>query len=122
MVSDTLGNAEFITIWDSREKLIRVNGAVTHGGDKNILIEGTYAIKEKDDELDFTAKLNKTYVNSFSHYLDGLASNIGGVASGDIFLKGTVKKPELTGKVYLQKLGFKLDYLNTSYTFSTEVD
>ena len=120
--SDTLGNAEFITDWDSREQKIKVNGSVTNGGDKNILIDGTYQIKEKDDELDFTAKLNKTYVHSFSHYLDGLASDIGGIASGEIFLKGTVKKPELTGKVYLQKIGFKLDYLNTNYTFSTEVD
>ena len=99
--NDTLGNAEFITVWDSREQKIKVNGSVTHGGDKNILIEGTYLIKEKDDVLDFTAKLNKTYVHSFSHYLDGLASEIGGIASGEIYLKGTAKKPELTGKVYL---------------------
>ena len=120
--NDTLGNAEFITVWDSREQKIKVNGSVTHGGDKNILIEGTYLIKEKDDVLDFTAKLNKTYVHSFSHYLDGLASEIGGIASGEIYLKGTAKKPELTGKVYLQKIGFKIDYLNTNYTFSTEVD
>lgn len=120
--SDSLGNAEFKTVWDSREQIIKVNGAVTHGGDKNILVEGTYLIKDKDDELNFSAKLNKTYVHAFSHYLDGLASNIGGVASGDIYLKGTVKKPELTGKVYLQKIGFKVDYLNTSYAFSTEVD
>jgi TamB, inner membrane protein subunit of TAM complex len=120
--TDTLGDAEVNSVWDSRENKIMVNAIVTHGGDKNILINGAYVFKEKDDELDFTAKLNKTYVHSFSHYLDGLASDIGGVASGEVYLKGTAKKPELTGKLYLQKIGFKVDYLNTKYSFSTDVD
>jgi hypothetical protein len=120
--TDTLGDAEVNSVWDSRENEIRVEAIVTHGGDKNILINGAYIFKEKDDELDFTAKLNKTYVQSFSHYLEGLASEIGGIASGDVYLKGTAKKPELTGKIYLQKIGFKVDYLNTKYSFSSEVD
>ncbi|MBK7963890.1 MAG: translocation/assembly module TamB domain-containing protein [Bacteroidetes bacterium] len=120
--ADTLGDAEVNSVWDSRENKIKVDAVVTHGGDKNILINGAYIFKENDDELDFKAKLNKTYVHSFSHYLDGLASEIGGVASGEIYLNGTAKKPELTGKLYLQKMGFKVDYLNTKYTFSTEVD
>lgn len=120
--ADTLGDAEVNSVWDSRESKIKVDAIVTHGGDKNILINGAYIFKEKDDELDFTAKLNKTYVHSFSQHLKGLASDIGGVASGDVYLKGTAKKPELTGKLYLQKMSFKVDYLNTKYTFSTEVD
>lgn len=120
--ADTLGDAEVNSVWDSRESKIKIDAIVTHGGDKNILISGAYLFKEKDDELDFTAKLNKTYVHSFSHHLKGLASEIGGIASGDVYLKGTAKKPELTGKLYLQKMSFKVDYLNTKYTFSTEVD
>lgn len=120
--NDTLGNAEVNSVWNSRENKVNVEAVVTHGGNRNILISGSYLIKDKDDELDFTAKLNKTYVHSFSHYLKGLASDISGVASGNVYLKGTPKKPEVTGNIILQKIGFKIDYLNTSYTFSTEVD
>jgi len=119
---DTLGNAEVKSVWNSKENKIDVEGVITRGGIKNILISGSYLIKENDDELDFKAELQKTYVNSFSHYLDGLASNVTGIASGNLFLKGTSKKPELTGKVFLQKIGFTVDYLNTSYTFSSEID
>ncbi len=120
--NDSLGDAEIRTRWDSRMNKVEVEGTVTRGGVKNIQISGYYQILENDDVLDFTAKLQKTYIQSFGHYLEGLASGLSGIASGEIFLKGTAKKPVLTGKVYLQKVGFLIDYLNTAYTFSTEVD
>ncbi|MBK9319837.1 MAG: translocation/assembly module TamB domain-containing protein [Bacteroidetes bacterium] len=120
--NDTLGDTEIHTKWDSRLNRVDVTGIATRGGEKNIQVEGYYQITKEDDILDFTAKLQKTYIQSFGHYLKGLVSNLSGIASGELFLKGTAKKPELTGKVYLQKVGFMIDYLKTSYTFSTEVD
>ncbi|MBL7924297.1 MAG: translocation/assembly module TamB domain-containing protein [Bacteroidia bacterium] len=119
---DSLGDAELQTVWDSRENRVDVEGTVTRGGTRNIHVSGYYLIREKDDELNFTAQLQKTYVQSFSHYLDGLVSDMTGIASGELYLRGTANKPELTGKVYLQKIGFTIDYLNTSYSFSTEVE
>lgn len=120
--SDTLGDAEIHSRWDSRLNRVEVSGVATRGGVKNIQIEGTYLITEEDDVLDFTAKLQKTYIQSFAHYLDGLVSNLTGVASGELYLKGTARKPVLTGKIHLQKVNFIIDYLNTAYTLSTDVD
>jgi hypothetical protein len=90
--NDTLGDTEIHTKWDSRLNRVDVTGIATRGGEKNIQVEGYYQITKEDDILDFTAKLQKTYIQSFGHYLKGLVSNLSGIASGELFLKGTAKE------------------------------
>jgi len=120
--NDTLGDAVLTSNFNGKDGVVDVNAIVTRGGDKNISVIGQYLIKEKDDELNFKIDLQKTYLQSFSHYLEGLASNISGIASANLMLTGTAKKPLLTGKAILQKANFMVDYLKTSYSFSTEVE
>lgn len=118
---DTLGDADILTEWNSIRKQIDVMAIVTRGGKENIEISGHYRDDDKDGELDFKAVLKKTYVSTFGIYLRGLVSGIGGVASGELYLRGTPAKPELTGKLFLQKISFTIDYLQTAYNFSTDV-
>lgn len=119
---DTLGSADFYANWDSKLDKVSVVGEVTRGGVKNILITGDYYILEHGDRLDFTAKLQKTYIKSFAYYLKDLVSDVNGIASGELYLKGTSKAPELTGKLFLQRVSFIIDYLKTGYSFSSEVN
>lgn len=118
---DTIGNADILTEWNSIRKQIDVMAIVTRGGNENIEISGHYRDDGKDGELDFKAVLKKTYVSTFGIYLKGLVSGLGGVASGELYLRGTPVKPELTGKLFLQKISFTIDYLQTSYNLSTDV-
>jgi hypothetical protein len=119
--ADTLGDAQLNTNWNSTQGFVDVDANVTRGGDKNIQVKGKYLFKKEGDELDFNINLQKTYVQSFAHYLKGIFSDIGGIASAKLKLSGPVKKPQLTGKAYLQKVSFTVDYLKTNYNFSTEV-
>lgn len=118
---DTLGDADILTEWNSLRKQIDVMAVVTRGGKENIEISGHYRDDDKEGELDFKAVLKKTYVSTFGVYLKGLVSGLGGVASGELYLRGTPARPELTGKVFLQKIAFTVDYLQTSYNLSTDV-
>ena len=118
---DTLGDADLVTVWNTPKGKIDINGFITRGGLKNIVVNGAYLFHEKDDEIDFDIDLQKTYIKSFSHYLEGLFSDMSGIASGKFKLAGKLSKPKLTGTAHLQKIGFKVDYLNTYYNFSTDV-
>ncbi|MFM7015982.1 MAG: translocation/assembly module TamB domain-containing protein [Bacteroidota bacterium] len=120
--NDTLGDANIITEFDGNENVVAIRGDLTHGGDKNFLISGKYYLKEKDDELDFTVKVKKTRLQSFSHYVQDVFSGFSGIASGELKLKGTVSKPSLTGNLTLQKVNLTLDYLKTTYNLNTEVE
>jgi len=119
---DTIGDAQVNTNWNSVDGVVEIAGVVKRGGDKNIDVDGRYLFKKTGDELDFNIDLEKTHVQSFSHYLDGIFSNLSGIANAKLHLFGPVKKPNLTGKVYLQKINFMVDYLKTAYNFSGEVD
>ncbi|MFN5355417.1 MAG: translocation/assembly module TamB domain-containing protein [Bacteroidota bacterium] len=119
---DTLGDADVVCEWDDQRKEIAIEAAVTRGGQQNIELIGAYRFLEPEDKIDFTIELKKTYLNAFAHYLDGIFSGLGGVASGKLVLKGPVSAPDLSGKVYLQKVGFIVDYTRCAYNFSSEVD
>ena len=118
---DTLGDADAVSIWNTPKGKIDINGFITRGGTRNIAVNGAYIFHDKEDEIDFDIVLQKTYLKSFSHYLTGLCSDISGIASGRFKLAGLLSSPELTGTATLQKVGFRVDYLNTYYNFSTDV-
>lgn len=120
--TDTLGDANIITEFDGNNNVIAISGDLTHGGDKNFLINGKYYLREKDDELDFTIKVKKTRLQSFSHYAQDIFSNLSGIASGELKLFGTINKPSITGNLTLQKVNLTLDYLKTTYNLNTEVE
>ncbi len=121
--ADTIGDATLQTEWNSRRGSVSVDAMVTRGGVKNIHVTGEYLMKkDKEDEINFDITLQKTYLSSFNHYLEGIFSNLGGIASGHIKLDGPVNKPLLTGKITLQKVSFIVDYLKTTYNFSTDVE
>lgn len=120
--TDTLGDANIITEFDGNNNEVAIRGDLTHGGDKNFLINGKYFLKEKDDELDFTIKVKKTRLQSFSHYVEDIFSNLSGIASGELKLFGTINKPSLTGNLTLQKVNLTLDYLKTTYNLNTELE
>lgn len=119
---DTLGDAEMVTSWNTPNGKIDVNGFITRGGLKNIAVNGAYIFHNDGDEINFDINLQKTDVKSFSHYLEGLCSDIHGIASGKFKLFGRLSSPQLTGTAHLQKVIFKVDYLNTVYNFSTDVE
>ncbi len=119
--NDTLGNANIVSDWNTGNGVINVTAAVTRGGEQNISVEGKYIIKEKNDEIDLAINLKKTNVKTFSNYLKGIVSDLSGNASGEFRLHGLASKPLLTGEAHLQKVNFRIDYLNTRYSLSTDV-
>jgi hypothetical protein len=66
--------------------------------------------------------LKTSKMSIFSRYVDGFASNFRGLASGRLRLEGPLAAPELSGRARLVRTGFKIDYLNTAYTFAHEIE
>jgi len=118
---DTLGNASFLFNYDTFKKIITVDAFADRGGVRNIELKGQIALGKTDDDLDFTIDLKKTNLTAFASYASDLISDVRGKASGKLALKGTLKKPILTGKVLLQSTSFTVNYLQTHYNFSDEV-
>lgn len=119
---DTLGNAAIDFRFFDEKKMIVAEAVVDRGGTRNIEVKGRYYILDTTDSLHFEFDFHKTNITAFSGYARGLVSDIRGKATGKVTLSGPVDALLLTGKMRLQQTSFLVDYLNTRYNFSEEIE
>lgn len=118
---EDIGSGNVISVYDGVENVVKMNGNFLNGMVNTIQFSGKYSPNDKVNNLDFDLSLNKTPLKLISPFMIGILSEIHGSASGKLKLSGTTKTPVLTGNLEAFKCGFKVDYLNTSYTFSNPV-
>ncbi len=119
---DTLGDAYIDFRFIQSENMFTAKALVDRGGSKNIEIEGKYFILNPIDSLDFRFSFQKTNLSAFAGYAKDLISDVRGKATGTVQLRGYVDDMKMSGKLMLQQASFVVDYLNTRYSLSEEVD
>jgi hypothetical protein len=123
---DHLGDLEIASNWDAREKAFKIETSVIYygnvGTNRPIVASGYFYPDRDKDNFDLDITIENLKMSIFSRYVDGFASNFRGLASGRLRLDGPMTAPELSGKARLVRTGFKIDYLNTAYTFAHEVE
>ncbi len=116
--TENIGNGNVLSLWDSKKESIALNGNFMRGTLPTVGFTGFYYPYKNENSLDIELQLRKTSLKLFESFLIGVMSDLRGYASGDLFLQGSLKKPLLTGDVEILRGGFKVDYINTSYTFN----
>jgi hypothetical protein len=116
--NESIGDGNIISLWDSKKQSIALNGNFMRGILPTIGFTGYYYPNNIENSLDIELQLKKTPLKLFESFMVGVMSEMRGYASGDLFLQGSLKKPLLTGDIEVQRGGFKVDYLNTSYSFN----
>ncbi len=119
--NDNLGDIQLRTNWDNENKIIGIDGDLSRGSIKAFAINGKYFVARKDNYLDFAISLNKFKLDYLSRFTTDIFSDIKGRASGELKLTGDFDKPELNGKLQLQKTSFRVDYTNEIYSLSDSV-
>ncbi len=117
---EDFGDGEIKALWDNEDKRIHMLADAKKGTAEVFRTEGDFYPESKI--LDFTIKLDKVRLNTFSPYTDFLISDLKGMGSGDLTLKGTTQQPDLNGKISLFKTSFVVNYLQTRYYFTNDVD
>ncbi|NJK86989.1 MAG: hypothetical protein HC906_14430 [Bacteroidales bacterium] len=118
---EKLGDVVVNSVWDNEEKAISLQAFAKRGNLKTISIEGEY-FPYKNGLLNFDISLEKLRLNLFDPYIQSLASNLKGLASGDLKVLGTLKKPLFNGDLNLQKTSFTVNYLKTPYFLTHKVN
>lgn len=123
---DHLGDLSLNSDWDASAKAFKIDADVIYygnvGHNKPIMISGYFYPERNMDNFDLDITIENLKMSVFSRYVEGFASNFRGLASGKLRLDGPTATPELTGKARLVRTGFRVDYLNTPYSFAHEVD
>jgi hypothetical protein len=95
---------------------VLINVLTKRGNISTLMMDGRYS--PSTDSLDFNFELDKLRLNIFDPFLKPTLSDLSGIASGNVKIQGTRKSPLLGGEINVQKGSFRLDYLNTRYSFT----
>ncbi|MEO0312583.1 MAG: hypothetical protein RIQ89_2240 [Bacteroidota bacterium] len=119
---DTLGDAEFSSQYDVITNTLNSAGSIKRGSLKVLEFEGKYLTKELANNIDYKIKIAKLDIAPFGKYLSEVVSNVKGRVNAELKLKGTFSQPKLTGKLHFLKTNLLVNYLNTYYNFTSDVE
>ena len=121
MDGDRIGDAEIESAWDNHDKSVNLEANIFNDEKRMLYAYGSYYTAREDDNLDFTAVLDSLRLSALSPLVNGVVSRLQGYGNGMIDIKGSVKQPDINGKISITDGGCKIGYLNTFYTFSPTI-
>ncbi|MDP2422759.1 MAG: translocation/assembly module TamB domain-containing protein, partial [Bacteroidales bacterium] len=120
--SEPLGDLFVNATWNSTSESIWVNTHITYTGNIGTIVPlsltGNYFPNKANNNLDFLLKVNNFKLQTLEPYVEGLFSNIQGLATGELAIKGPVSEPIVEGDLRLMRAEFRFDYTNISYSLA----
>ncbi|WP_264554161.1 translocation/assembly module TamB domain-containing protein [Flavobacterium sp. N2038] len=113
-----LGTLNFDISGDESFKKFTINSSIQNGFTESFKANGTFAIENKETFLDLNLKLEGFNLATLGTVGGEVISNVRGSVSGNAAVVGNIKKPEINGRLYVEKAGMTIPYLNTDYELS----
>lgn len=110
-----LGTLKFDISGDEAFKKFTINSSIENNFTESFKAEGSFAIQNKETMLDLKLKLDGFNLATLGTIGGNVLSNIRGTVSGNAAIAGNLKKPEINGRLYVEKAGMTVTYLNTDY-------
>lgn len=120
---ELIGNAS-VNSKRNMDKSIFVNAEIVKTLDDNrilkpLVFEGFYFPNNFDNALDFSLLLNELPMQVATPFLYKWVDIYEGSISGNTFVGGSLKQPDIKGNLKLDDVQFKLIYLNTNYRLTS---
>jgi hypothetical protein len=112
-----VGDVRFTAGWAPGARSLDLAGSLTRGPIKALDFEGTLGLFD-GGELDVTLLFDRFDLDFINPYLPEGISEMQGLVSGDLGVRGTLLAPQVNGTLDLTDAGLRIDYLNTLYRFS----
>lgn len=113
-----LGTLDFDISGDENLRKFTINSSIHNGFTESFNASGTFAIENKETFLDLNLKLEGFNLATLGTVGKDVLSNVRGSVSGNAAVVGNLKKPEINGRLYVDKAGMTIPYLNTDYELS----
>ena len=117
---ERLGGFVFGSLWNDDMNRLELTARVHDKGKRSLSLNGHFT--PGSGKIAATLELDKLSLKPIEPLPDGILSDIGGTADGRIAINGTLQKPELSGILRLNEVGFKVDYLQTRYTLNSDLN
>ena len=112
-----LGSLNLKIEGDNTFKKFNVNSSLENKNIESFLAEGNFSIENKNTKIDLDLRFDQFNLAAFSPLGGDVISNIRGLVSGSANVSGYANKPEINGRLFLEKAGLRVPYLNVDYGF-----
>ncbi|SHM03453.1 translocation/assembly module TamB domain-containing protein [Flavobacterium saccharophilum] len=113
-----LGTLDFDISGDENLRRFTINSSIHNGFTESFNASGNFAIENKETILDLKLKLEGFNLATLGKVGKDVLSNVRGSVSGNAAVVGNIKKPEINGRLYVEKAGMTIPYLNVDYELS----
>jgi hypothetical protein len=105
--------------WDPLKKVAVIDVYNDFEGSRFFDINGTYSPATKS--ADITASTFRMPMDILNPFVGSFASDVKGVGSGRVRIRGKLKQLVMTGSVMAEDASLKIDFLQTRYSFSDSI-
>jgi len=116
--SDTIGNVALSGSYDGAKHLLSLDPqtGIYHAA-SSLTASGNMSFdKNTYQQLNGNIQFNATPVSWIEPLFADYISKVGGQLNGNIAIKGTSQQPDISGKVDMQNVGMRIDFLGSYYT------
>jgi hypothetical protein len=113
-----LGVLNFNIEGDQSLKKFKINSNLENKNVESFNADGSFEIVNKETILDLNVKFDQFNVATLNSLGGNVLSNIRGSISGNAMIAGNLKKPNINGRLFLDKAGITIPYLNVDYGLS----
>ena len=121
-----VGDVSVTTSWHDSDKSIHINTELYNslfGDEKHeaVKLVGSYYPLKTKDNLKFDLDFDAFKLATLSPFISNVVKRMSGHASGNVKVRGSIKEPEILGKVVMNNAGCLVNYMNTYFTFSDTI-
>ncbi|PLX03551.1 MAG: hypothetical protein C0595_06695 [Marinilabiliales bacterium] len=117
-----LGRAHILNTWDNHNESIYLKAQIINDEQEipsqMLLAGGYYYPFKRDSVFDISIDYKDFKLPAVEPFLESYITDLKGLSTGKLKLKGNFEKPELTGYAKINNTSLIIKYLNTRYLFS----
>ncbi len=110
---DTLGSLTVSSYWDADNRSVIVGAENKVGDAIPLMVTGFYS--PETDTVDINVHLEKVGLERLGIYASDFVTETSGNLSGNVQIGGNIRKPDISGYVYFDSVGMKINVLNAKY-------
>lgn len=110
-----LGNMNLDISGDDSFRKFYLNSSIENKNVNSFEADGSITVVNENTELDLNLNFDRFNLGILSSFGGSVISNIRGFASGRANIGGNVKNMDINGRLFVDKAGLGIPYLNTDY-------
>lgn len=112
-----LGKFNFDVEGDQSLRNFKVKSSIENDFVESFFLNGDINVQKGESKLDLEAGFSDFNLKTIGPLLSTIMSDVRGDASGRIAIKGTHKKPDIDGRLYLKNAGMRPVFTGVDYNF-----